>query len=228
MKKLSSILSAFFLSILVLFSQTTNKLKVQLAWDRNPEPDIMNYIVYAGTNSGIYQFVYHAGNNTNYTITNLVEENKIFYFVVTAVNTAGLESDFSKQISLGSTQNYTNLTAYEASEITTNSARLTLRVLLGTTNYVNSWFRYGNSPTNMTTRIGQDDLLPSPNGELIYSVNLTNLTAPTYYYRAFVWMWTNGIGIYSTPIAQFDLVQPPQLPDAPVELKIDKVEEVVQ
>lgn len=221
MKKLIAF-AAFLFITLTISAQSTNKFKVGLGWDRNPEPDVSAYIVYWGTNSGIYRMATNVGNITHCSIPN-INENVRTYFTVTAVNTAGLESDFAVEISVGSTLNFTNLTSYPASSLTATSTVLSLMVV-GTTNPVNAWFRYGTNETNLNLSVGKDDLMPT-NGVLNYSETITNLTAQTYYYRSFCWMWTNGIGIYSTPPARFDLDQKPA---APTSIQIFKVESIVK
>lgn len=72
--------------------------RVTLAWDANTEADLGGYKVYYGTSSGAYPFVVDAGNVTTQAISNL-QDGVIYYFAATAYNTAGLESDFSTQIS---------------------------------------------------------------------------------------------------------------------------------
>lgn len=73
-------------------------LSVNLDWFRNPEPDVTNYRIYYGTNSGAYTQCANAGNNTNITITGLAP-NTTYFFVATALNAAGQESKPSAQIS---------------------------------------------------------------------------------------------------------------------------------
>src|SRR5437899_1873245 len=66
---------------------------VTLGWDRNPAQNITGYIVYYGTASGFYTAAIDVGNNTTQTISGLVE-GKVYYFVVSAYNSARLESNF--------------------------------------------------------------------------------------------------------------------------------------
>jgi hypothetical protein len=74
-----------------------------LAWNYNPEPDIAGYRLYWYSTEptelrteGPWLFSWDAGN------TNIVQfpaqANAFYYFVVTAYNTSGLESDFSNEI----------------------------------------------------------------------------------------------------------------------------------
>jgi hypothetical protein len=73
---------------------------VTLAWNRNPEPDIATYVLYYGSSSGKYIYSTNAGNTTNITVTGL-QPGLTYFFVVTARNTSGLESDPSTEISYG-------------------------------------------------------------------------------------------------------------------------------
>ncbi len=88
---------------------------VTLAWDQNPEPDIDFYFLHVGTNSGHYLTNYIAAKTNIFLSTNattgevtlgvayFLDNTNLFsgtnFFVVTAVNTSGLESDFSNEIS---------------------------------------------------------------------------------------------------------------------------------
>lgn len=71
---------------------------VTLAWDANAEVDVVSYVVYYGETSRQYPNITNVGNVTTATIHGL-EEGRQYYFAITAVNMAGLESDFSNEIS---------------------------------------------------------------------------------------------------------------------------------
>lgn len=69
-----------------------------LTWDANSEPDLSHYIVYWGTESREYDF--NSGNIglvTEYSVT-LPDNGEDYYFAVTAVDEAGLESDYSNEV----------------------------------------------------------------------------------------------------------------------------------
>ena len=71
---------------------------VTLTWEPNSEPDLSHYIVYWGTATGTYTS--NSGNIglvTEYTVT-LPDDNATYFFAVTAVDEAGLESDFSNEV----------------------------------------------------------------------------------------------------------------------------------
>jgi hypothetical protein len=102
----SSVLSPqrlFFLLTLLLFalcamwSSAAQAASVELEWDPNPEPQLAGYKIYWGTSSGNYASGKNVGNTTVSTITGL-EEGKTYYFAATAYDGAGIESDYSNQI----------------------------------------------------------------------------------------------------------------------------------
>jgi hypothetical protein len=70
---------------------------VTLAWDPSPGANaIANYNVYYGVASATYTNVVAAGTNTTVSISNLVNATT-YYFATTAVDTSGLESDYSSE-----------------------------------------------------------------------------------------------------------------------------------
>ena len=72
---------------------------VTLAWDASPGTNVIaNYKIYYGVASGTYTNTASAGTNTTLSISNLVE-GKTYYFAATAVDTYGLESDYSTEVS---------------------------------------------------------------------------------------------------------------------------------
>ncbi|MFV1995119.1 MAG: Ig-like domain-containing protein, partial [Verrucomicrobiales bacterium] len=70
---------------------------VTLAWDANPEPDIAGYRVSYGTQSATYTETIDVGNVLTATIPNL-GAGITYYFVLTAYNTANLESAPSAEV----------------------------------------------------------------------------------------------------------------------------------
>ncbi|MHB9006173.1 MAG: fibronectin type III domain-containing protein, partial [Limisphaerales bacterium] len=70
---------------------------VQLAWDANTEPDVAGYKVYWGTSSGQYSQQLSVGAVTTAQIPDLAP-GVTYYFAATALNTEGLESDYSAEI----------------------------------------------------------------------------------------------------------------------------------
>ena len=82
----------------IILTSPAQAREVTLTWEPNSEPDLSHYVVYRGTESGVYAV--NSGNIglvTTYTCT-IPDDGKAYYFVVTAVDTAGLESDFSNEV----------------------------------------------------------------------------------------------------------------------------------
>jgi hypothetical protein len=71
--------------------------KVRFAWRANAEPDLAGYRVYVGTTPGIYSGFVDVGLVTSFELTDLLR-GMSYYFALTAYNTAGLESDFTPEL----------------------------------------------------------------------------------------------------------------------------------
>ena len=71
---------------------------VTLAWDPSSDPSVAGYNLYYGAASRAYTNMVSAGTNTSLTISGLVE-GVTYFFAATCYNSAGLESDFSAEIS---------------------------------------------------------------------------------------------------------------------------------
>lgn len=88
-----------FLTILfLLVSVFCYAREVTLTWDANAEPDMDHYVVHWGTTSGAYDLdVSTEGLETTHTVH--IPDEGVYYFVVTAVDIVGLESDYSNEVS---------------------------------------------------------------------------------------------------------------------------------
>jgi hypothetical protein len=75
---------------------------VTLAWNPSSGPNLVGYRVREGTVSGTYTQTIDVGNNTSATISNLAS-GATYYFVVSAYNTAGVESVPSNELSFTAT-----------------------------------------------------------------------------------------------------------------------------
>lgn len=97
-------LFALFSSLLVLcliglvLPAAARSASVSLGWDANTEPDLAGYKLYYGTASRTYSGNLTVGNYSSCTISGLTE-GRTYYFAVTAYNTKGLESPYSKELS---------------------------------------------------------------------------------------------------------------------------------
>lgn len=92
MKTCLSILAAWSVAFLA------NAASVGLAWNANTESDLAGYRLYQGTLSGTYSIVRDLGNVTATRPTNL-EPGVTYFWIVTAYNTSGLESEPSNEVS---------------------------------------------------------------------------------------------------------------------------------
>lgn len=73
-----------------------------LAWDKNPEPDVMGYKLFYRANgsinsTGLYDAVIDVKNVTQYTVSGL-EFNTLYCFTVKAYDLSGAESPFSEEV----------------------------------------------------------------------------------------------------------------------------------
>jgi hypothetical protein len=76
----------------------TSARTLTLGWDPNPGTDIVGYNLYCGATSRTYTNIVSVGNVTTATVTGLGGGIR-YFFAVTALNRAGLESAFSSEIS---------------------------------------------------------------------------------------------------------------------------------
>src|SRR6185503_1751746 len=83
-------------SLCTLTVRAASSAKVD--WDASPSPNITAYTVRYGTASGSYPISQGAGTALTATVTNLTVGTR-YYFVVTARNSSGLESDPSSEVS---------------------------------------------------------------------------------------------------------------------------------
>ena len=72
----------------------------KLSWNRNPENDVVGYNIYIGAFPGEHFAVIPVGNVTNF-IVRALPPLPTYYFSITAVNSAGLESEKSVEIHVG-------------------------------------------------------------------------------------------------------------------------------
>ena len=71
--------------------------QITLVWDPNTEPDLEGYKCYYGLINGDYEYTVVIGNETICNVTDL-KPGETYCFAVTAYNTAGLESDYSEEL----------------------------------------------------------------------------------------------------------------------------------
>ena len=90
-----AVFTGFILSLPV---QTLADQSVTLAWDPSPDPNVVGYNIYSGTTSSNLALNVSVGNVTIATIPGF-QEGMTYFFFITAVNSAGLESLPSNEVS---------------------------------------------------------------------------------------------------------------------------------
>ena len=98
MRNLAVVISGSVMLFLGLASHAEALGSVSLQWDPNPEPNIAGYHLFVGPTSGNYTQQIDVGNTTTATVSNLVN-GSTYFFVVTAYNTATMESPPSNEVS---------------------------------------------------------------------------------------------------------------------------------
>ena len=97
----------YLAGFVLLFASVTAAYQLTLAWDANTEPDLEGYVLYGKRRSPCPPYDYidtypltelTDPSNPRCKVTHL-EEDVIYYFVVSAYDTAGNESDFSNIVS---------------------------------------------------------------------------------------------------------------------------------
>jgi hypothetical protein len=78
---------------------TDNDGNVQLVWNQLNDERVKGYFVYYSTSSGVYLFRRDAANTNNHQFSNL-EQDRRYFFSVTAYDDLGNESDFANEASV--------------------------------------------------------------------------------------------------------------------------------
>ncbi len=78
------------------FLRVTN-VAVTLAWNPSTDINVIGYVLYWGTNSGVYSSNVPLGLVTNYTVTTL-QPGRTYYFAATTIAAGGLQSTFSAEV----------------------------------------------------------------------------------------------------------------------------------
>jgi len=95
---MKNLISGIIFVIIMFLTMTASARKVTLTWDPNSEPDLSHYVVYWGLASRDYTS--NSGNIglvTEHSVE-IPDGEDIYYFAVTAVDEAGLESDYSNEV----------------------------------------------------------------------------------------------------------------------------------
>lgn len=94
-KKWKWILTVFFLTV-IFFSSSFGQININISWDANNEQDLKGYKIYYGLNPGEYAFHKDVGKTTLESIS--IQDSTDYYVVVTAYDTSGNESNYSKEV----------------------------------------------------------------------------------------------------------------------------------
>src|ERR1019366_1822278 len=153
------VLLAVFIALTPLASLAAGT--VTLAWDPDSGPDtVTNYNIYYGAASATYTNTVAAGANTTITVSNLVDSTT-YYFAATAVDTNGLESDFSTEVSaliaVGLTNQPPTLDALANVTINENAGLQTVNLSSITSGAANE-----NQTLAVTTSSSNPGLIPAP------------------------------------------------------------------
>lgn len=92
-------------AVLLTVGTSASAVSVTLAWDSSPDPSVIGYKVYYGTQSQNYTSVVVITNGTSVQITDLVI-GTTYYFSATTLNNVGLESGFSGELTYLATAPY--------------------------------------------------------------------------------------------------------------------------
>lgn len=89
----------FLLLLFLLFINNCTAQSIKLTWNANTEADLAGYKIYYGESSRTYNTVINLNTDT-VKVINGFEVGKIYYFAITAYDTANNESGFSNEVSI--------------------------------------------------------------------------------------------------------------------------------
>ncbi|MFZ5516339.1 MAG: FlgD immunoglobulin-like domain containing protein [Candidatus Zhuqueibacterota bacterium] len=84
--------------VFIFLARITHAGELTVSWNANTESDLKGYKIYYGTASQNYNTVVDVGNVVNYSLNGLAE-GQVYFFAVTAYDTAHNESGFSEEVS---------------------------------------------------------------------------------------------------------------------------------
>ncbi|MHA3769972.1 TIGR02597 family protein [Verrucomicrobiota bacterium sgz303538] len=96
----------------------------KLAWKPSQDADVAGYRVHYGTNHGKHDKVIDAAKATSVSVPDLSDDST-YYFVVTAYNSAGLESEPSKEMFVGAKATATVPTSTQATSADATDSKVT-------------------------------------------------------------------------------------------------------
>lgn len=119
-----------FFTVLFVHNQDAYAASVTLAWDPNQEADIAGYRLHYGASSGNYTDSVDVGNKTQHTLS-LPDDGKTYYCAATVYTVAGLESDFSNEVTLNNSTQCTYSISPTSQNIGASGGTGTINVTAG-------------------------------------------------------------------------------------------------
>lgn len=159
----------------MLLSQAFASQSVTLSWNPSPDSDLVGYRIKYGTSSGSYSQTIEVGNITTAIVPDLSEGNT-YFFAVTALNTAALESVPSNEVTVTITANQpptVNMTSPANGASVIAPATVTLSANASDSDGTISRVEFYDG----TTKIGEDATSP-------YTYNFTAASAGTHSFSA--------------------------------------------
>ena len=98
-----------FTIMFLLVAVSVHAREITLIWDANTEQDLDHYVVYWGIETGNYTNNAPTEGLENTFMQVIPDDGQTYYFAVTAVDTTGLESDYSNEVN---TEGYENPDEY--------------------------------------------------------------------------------------------------------------------
>ncbi len=192
-----------FVALVFCFTATgaAGATALRLDWDANPEPNIVQYKVYVGTQSRVYTTVLNAGTQTFLQVSNLISGTN-YFFTITAVNAAQLESDFSPEISFLASGSGSNSAPVVANDSFSVAEDTTLTVAAAAGVLFNDLDAEGN-PLSAVLGTGPSHgaLTLNANGSFTYRAS-TNYSGPdSFTYRASDGLLTSAFGTVSLTVS---------------------------
>ncbi len=198
---------SFIISFVMLVSLPLQAATLTATWDPNSESDLAGYKVYYGTESGSYSTIEDVGNTTSYVARDLVAGQE-YFFVVTAYDESGNESEPSVEVSAMAQQNTTEITATLTNE---NNVLLSWREIPDADSYeiYKSSDPYSFTATPLQTvqalQYTDQSVELSPNNGIYYKVKALQNSSEIYPF--------DPVGVFTISLNKgFNLVSVPLFP----------------
>lgn len=74
-------------------------IAITVAWDASPDPEVVSYVIYVGTNSGVYTRTVETTGLT--AVVDRITPGVTYYLAATGKTKIGVESEYSVEITYG-------------------------------------------------------------------------------------------------------------------------------